>query len=112
MKMEDVLYTLHDRGILQTFYNQTQHPRLPPTYFAQEWAQAQQPGTEPRPNDYRLVYDREVLRGHLARHDAKAYVRLEPDKLRWTPFLLARPRAALETSDAAASHTEDAKTHG
>ncbi|WFD03442.1 histone acetyltransferase [Malassezia obtusa] len=111
MKMEDVLYTLQDRNILVPFHNGTEHARLPPQFFTPPEgakAPAREPDAPPV-NDYRLEYDRAELRAYLERHDAKAYVRVDPDKLRWTPFLLARPRAALDTTDAAASLAETDK---
>lgn len=102
MKMDDVLYTLQDRAILVPFHNGTEHGRLPPEFFTQSEPQAH-PAPDTPLNDYRLEWDAEAVQAYLAKHDAKNYVRLEPDKLRWTPFLLPRPRPALDTTDAAAS---------
>ena len=116
MKMEDVLYTLQDRHMLETFHNGTEHGRLPPQFFAAAEHTAKTPrrstSADPVVNDYRLTFDRAEVQAYVDRHDAKAYVRLDPSKLRWTPFLLTRPRAALDATDAAASLVEhEVKTH-
>lgn len=88
MKMDDVLYTLQDNQMLHVFYNGTPEGRLPPEYFALYMPDSPAPEAEPAPNDYTIHVDAEALRAFLAQHDAKKYVRVQPDKLRWTPFLL------------------------
>ncbi|WFD23259.1 histone acetyltransferase [Malassezia equina] len=87
MKMDDVLYTLQDNHMLDVFHNGTAEGRLPPEYFATQKDEAPA-ADEPVPNDYTIRVDTDVLRAYLAQHDAKQYVRVQPDKLRWTPFLL------------------------
>lgn len=88
MKMDDVLYTLQDNHMLHVFYNGTSEGRLPPEYFATDKAGSPAPEATPAPNDYTIRVDPEAVRAFLAQHDAKQYVRVQPDKLRWTPFLL------------------------
>ncbi|KOS14758.1 histone acetyltransferase 3 [Malassezia pachydermatis] len=98
MKMDDVLYTLQDNHMIEVFHNGTDMGRLPPQYFTEKSGKDQRrespaiPLQEtPIPNDYRLVPDLDGIRAHLANHDAKKYVRVDRDKLRWTPFLFAPP---------------------
>lgn len=94
MKMDDVLYTLQDNQLLDVFHNGTDTARLPPEYFAVDTKLPASPAAEnadPLPNDYRLRVPDDKITAYLAQHDAKPYVRVQPDKLRWTPFLLQRP---------------------
>lgn len=87
MKMDDVLYTLQDNHMLDVFHNDHGAGCLPPEYFV-----SSEPADEAKvlPNDYRIVCDMEHVRALLAKHDAKNYVRVDPSRLRWTPFLMKR----------------------
>ncbi|CAO1630957.1 unnamed protein product [Parajaminaea phylloscopi] len=42
------------------------------------------------PTDYRIHFDREYVQAHLRNYEAKGYVKVRPDKLRWTPFVVSR----------------------
>ena len=86
MKMDDVLYTLQDNNMLEVFHNEASTGRLPTEYEASKFADEK----KVPPNDYRIVCDSEHIRASLAKHDAKNYVRLDPTKLRWTPFIYKR----------------------
>lgn len=101
MKVGDVLYTLQDHQILVPFYNGTEHTRLPPEFFApaEPYVPPALPEDAPPPNDYRLAFQREDIVAYIAKHDARAYVRLDPSKLRWTPFLHTRPLPAPKTEE-------------
>lgn len=99
MKADDVLYTLQDRSILHVFHNGTDHGRLPEDYFsltARESSSSAKNSPMPqtsavRPNDYTITIDRDSLRDYVQRHMQKAYVQLDPGRLQWTPFIIARP---------------------
>lgn len=86
MKMDDVLYTLQDNNMLKVFHNEASTGRLPTEYEASKFADEK----KVPPNDYRIVCDSEHIRASLAKHDAKNYVRVDPTKLRWTPFIHKR----------------------
>lgn len=86
MKMDDVLYTLQDNNMLEVFHNEASTGRLPTEYEASKFADEK----KVPPNDYRIVCDSEHIRASLAKHDAKNYVRVDPTKLRWTPFIHKR----------------------
>lgn len=88
MKMDDVLYTLQDNQMIEVFHNGTSEGRLPPEYFATKHSDSLAPDTTPAPNDYTIRVDMDALHTYLAQHEAKQYVRVQPDKLRWTPFLM------------------------
>lgn len=86
MKMDDVLYTLQDNRMLDVFYNPASEVgKLPVEYLSSKVAPEDQ---KPLPNDYRINFDADDIRAHLRKHDAKNYVRVDPSKLRWTPFLM------------------------
>ena len=86
MKMDDVLYTLQDNNMLEVFHNEASTGRLPTEYEASKFADEK----KVPPNDYRIVCDSEHIRASLAKHDAKNYVRVDPTRLRWTPFIYKR----------------------
>lgn len=45
-------------------------------------------------NKYSIAIDLEHIQSHLQKLDAKSYVRVDPEKLTWTPFILSRDRLA------------------
>ena len=60
-------------------------------------AQTDEPSSDPSqpitlPRYYKIHFDREAVEKHIASYEARNYVRLEPEKLKWTPFLLVRSR--------------------
>jgi hypothetical protein len=44
------------------------------------------------PTQYELRWDREKVAQYLATWEAKGYLKLKPEKLKWSPFLLARTK--------------------
>ena len=42
------------------------------------------------PTDYQISWDREIVNQYLANWENKGYLRLKPEKLKWSPFLLSR----------------------
>jgi hypothetical protein len=44
------------------------------------------------PKDYDIVWDRTVVRAYLDKWDAKGYLKLKPERLKWSPFILFRTR--------------------
>ena len=117
MKPDDVLYTLKDRGLLQTFHNGTDHARLPDVYFTLGERNAEEPPPPPppgelRPNDYRIEFARPDIAAYVAQHDAKSYVRVVPERLQWTPFLLSRgaPASAVPAESAECAAEAGTKT--
>lgn len=87
MKMDDVLYTLQDNSLFQVFHNGTPTGRLPTEFEASKVNLDEE---KVPPNDYRIVFDTDHIRTYLAKHDAKNYVRVDPTKLRWMPFIIKR----------------------
>lgn len=62
-------------------------------------------GTDESPH---VTADMDVVRDVVARHDAKDYVRVHPDRLVWTPFLLPPLAPAKPTDEAHESGAQDA----
>ena len=62
-------------------------------------------GTDESPH---VAADMDVVRDVVARHDAKDYVRVHPDRLVWTPFLLPPLAPAKPTDEAHESGAQDA----
>ncbi|GAA5915360.1 hypothetical protein JCM5296_003692 [Sporobolomyces johnsonii] len=42
------------------------------------------------PTSYRIHFDRALVRDYLAKNAAKDWIRLRPDRLKWSPFLVTR----------------------
>lgn len=47
-------------------------------------------GPSVMPDDYTIHIDRPILREYLTRQDQKGYLRLRPERLKYTPFLVQR----------------------
>ncbi|EPQ26912.1 uncharacterized protein PFL1_05547 [Pseudozyma flocculosa PF-1] len=47
-------------------------------------------GAIPRRGEYRIHFDRDYVIAHLKNYEAKGYLQVRPDRLKWTPFLVAR----------------------
>lgn len=45
------------------------------------------------PASYQIHFDREYVVAHLKNYEAKQYMQVKPEKLRWTPFLMSRGAA-------------------
>ena len=48
---------------------------------------------DPVTSRYALRLDRDYMREYLAKHDKKAAITLDPDRLCWTPYVMGRPSA-------------------
>lgn len=57
------------------------------------------------PTEYEIRWDRAQVKEYLDKWDSKGYLRLRPEKLKWSPFLLARTN---KTEAAEAPSTEEA----
>lgn len=44
------------------------------------------------PTSYTVSWDRDTVEQYLARWEAKGYLKLQPENLKWSPFLIARAR--------------------
>lgn len=55
------------------------------------------------PKNYEIQFDREKVAQYLRNWEAKGYLRLRPDKLQWTPYLITRAPKSLEASTGEAS---------
>ncbi|KDN52907.1 hypothetical protein K437DRAFT_242650 [Tilletiaria anomala UBC 951] len=42
------------------------------------------------PTEYRIHFDRDYLTAHIKNYEAKNYIKVRPEKLKWTPFLVSR----------------------
>ncbi|KAL0954610.1 hypothetical protein HGRIS_003570 [Hohenbuehelia grisea] len=52
------------------------------------------------PKSYAITWDREAAMEHMRVWEAKGYVTLKPEKLKWTPFLVGRePKVGLGVAD-------------
>ena len=65
--------------------------RLP--RFGEEPAQQRQRGRQQKivvplepPADYTITFERQTLQDYVSKWEAKNYLRLRPERLRWTPF--------------------------
>lgn len=65
------------------------------------------------PTDYRIHFDRAYVIAHLKNYEHKGYMKVKPEKLRWTPFVVSR--ANIFRSDgqqnAAALPTNESPSH-
>lgn len=63
------------------------------------------------PIDYQIHFDRDYIVAHLKNYDSKGYVKVKPEKLRWTPFLMTRSgaTAAMSLPISATGLSADAK---
>jgi len=48
------------------------------------------------PTRYRIIWDPEKVEHHLEGWEKKGYIKLKPERLKWTPFVLARTKAGGE----------------
>lgn len=48
------------------------------------------------PTRYRITWDPEKVKHHLEGWEKKGYMKLKPERLKWTPFVLARTKAGGE----------------
>lgn len=55
------------------------------------------------PKNYEIQFDRERVAQYLRNWEGKGYLRLRPDKLQWTPYLVTRAPKTLEASSGDAS---------
>ncbi len=60
------------------------------------------------PTQYEIHWDPSYVKGYLDKWEAKGYMRIKPEKLKWSPFLLAR----VKKSDADSRLTLDAEVIG
>lgn len=60
------------------------------------------------PTQYEIHWDPSHVKGYLDKWEAKGYMRIKPEKLKWSPFLLAR----VKKSDADSRLTLDAEVIG
>ncbi|KIK10118.1 hypothetical protein K443DRAFT_106 [Laccaria amethystina LaAM-08-1] len=55
------------------------------------------------PKNYEIQFDHEKVAQYLRNWEGKGYLRLRPDKLQWTPYLITRAPKSLEASTGEAS---------
>ena len=55
------------------------------------------------PKNYEIQFDHEKVAQYLRNWEGKGYLRLRPDKLQWTPYLVTRAPKSLEASTGEAS---------
>jgi len=44
------------------------------------------------PVDYEIVWDKQVVRAYLDKWEAKGYLKLKPERLKWSPFIMVRTK--------------------
>lgn len=50
----------------------------------------------PKPGTYEIVFDHEHVKAFIAKSDAKDYLRLKPENLRWTPLFIDAEEAQMD----------------
>ena len=58
------------------------------------------------PTRYKVRWDADQVEEYLARWEAKGYLKLKPDKLKWSPFILSRAQKTQSSEGEAAFGTE------
>ena len=66
------------------------HPRPPPTAEPPSYKEKDKNAATYLPRDYRIHFDREYVIAHLKNYEAKGYLKVRAEKLKWTPFLVSR----------------------
>ncbi|PWN52977.1 hypothetical protein IE53DRAFT_366747 [Violaceomyces palustris] len=117
MTLEDVFYVLREQDMISVSDRQSGKMRTPATtkYRTREGNAA---GASPRgrrgrprgggaanraaaahkekenamaiPSEYRIHFDRDYVKAHLKNYETKGHIRVKPEKLKWTPFLVTR----------------------
>lgn len=78
----------------------------PVEYVIEEQPQENKEETKVKiPKQYEIVPDHEVVEAALSKHFAKGYLTLKPERLKYTPFLVAREAAQIIEIDDDASET-------
>lgn len=111
MTKEDVFYVLREQDMIIVPDGQSGRIRAPATskYKSREGAVSQSGsnnGIRPRarqstmekdkegslaiPTDYSIHIDRDYVNAHIKNYEAKDYLKVKPEKLHWTPFLVVR----------------------
>lgn len=54
------------------------------------------------PKEYRILIDREYLNAHIKNFEAKNYMRVKPEALKWSPFLVQMPLPVVQSAVAIA----------
>lgn len=44
------------------------------------------------PVDYEIVWDKQIVRAYLDKWEAKGYLKLKPERLKWSPFIMFRTK--------------------
>lgn len=50
------------------------------------------------PKEYRILIDREYLNAHIRNFEAKNYIRVKPEALKWSPFLVQMPPSVVQSA--------------
>ncbi|SPO26503.1 related to histone acetyltransferase 3 (myst) [Ustilago trichophora] len=66
------------------------HPRPPPATELPSYKDRDKNAAAYLPRDYRIHFDRDYVIAHLKNYEAKGYLKVRADKLKWTPFLVSR----------------------
>lgn len=66
------------------------HPRAPPAADLPSYKERDKNAATCLPRDYRIHFDRDYVIAHLKNYEAKGYLKVRADKLKWTPFLVSR----------------------
>lgn len=118
MTMEDVFYVLREQDMITVSDGQSGRIRAPATskYKSREGAVSSGGGetngvVRPRrgrppstvekdkegamaiPSEYKIHFDRDYVFAHIKNYEVKDYLRVKPEKLHWTPFLVVRTLA-------------------
>ncbi|KAK4690089.1 histone acetyltransferase SAS3, partial [Tremellales sp. Uapishka_1] len=75
-------------------------------------SEPEEPAKVELPTKYQLVVDREYIDTYLAKFEAKEYLKLKPDRLKYTPFLVTRDPLKPPPATIAMATTEIANGNG
>ena len=129
MTNDDVLYVLREQDMISTPDSVSGRMRAPATAKYKSRDGSSVAATTPRggssrrgrgggpaadrktkedalavPSEYRIHLDRDYINAHIKNYEAKNYVKVKPEKLKWTPFLVTRAVTQPPVPAASASH--------
>ncbi|TFY75592.1 hypothetical protein EWM64_g8421, partial [Hericium alpestre] len=112
MTIEDIYNTLEEQGMIDVYAHQSPPKPKPLPGQSIKFPRGRKNGVARRhlirtqtqdddvnkgpfvpPSRYKISWDRGHVEEYLARWEAKGYFKINPEKLKWTPFLLSRTKA-------------------
>ncbi|SAM82617.1 related to histone acetyltransferase 3 (myst) [Ustilago bromivora] len=92
------------------------HPRGAPAADLPSYKDRDKNAADYLPRKYSIHVDRDYIIAHLKKYEAKGYLKVRADKLKWTPFLVSRsfpqPIATLTNGQGSSSGAHVGSTNG